>query len=236
MARLQSQPRHGEYWRVASAEWLAHDNRSLEKASSARLRKMILLGGPESEILFPRQNRVRNEILKAYRECQKNVPEILQTSISKITLSMDTRSAANNLKTLGVVVHLIDEHRYPCRSLIGLWGLPKDRGGPELALTIADLIDQIYINNRLRYFQIENAANSGITPQRIVIDGREQRLCCFGQLVKLVVKTLLFGGSLARLTMEMKNASDVCTFVFWRSKGSDRVDLIGYEPRPLNLW
>jgi hypothetical protein len=62
-----------EKWRKAFLEWLAHDNLSLEQASSERLHKVIVLGGPEVENLLPRRNTARNWILGAYHERQKDV-------------------------------------------------------------------------------------------------------------------------------------------------------------------
>lgn len=73
MVRLRTEPRREERWREAFIEWLAHDNPSLEQASSERLHKVITLGGPEVKHLLPRRNTVRNWILKAYQERQKDV-------------------------------------------------------------------------------------------------------------------------------------------------------------------
>ena len=110
-------------------EWLAHDNPSLEQAWSERLHKVIILGGPEVENLLPRRNTVRNWILGAYNERQKDVIQRLQSSISKITLSMDIWSAPNDLEMLGIVAPWIYEHRCARHSLIGLRELPKGHAG-----------------------------------------------------------------------------------------------------------
>jgi hypothetical protein len=127
MTRLQTEPKREERWREAFLEWLAHDNPSLEQASSERLHKVIILGGPQVENLLPRRNTVRNWILGAYHERQKDVIQRLQSSISKITLLMDIWSAPNDLEMLGIVAHWIDEHRCARRSLIGLRELPEGR-------------------------------------------------------------------------------------------------------------
>jgi hypothetical protein len=85
-------------WREAFLGWLAHDNPSLEQASSELLHKVIILGGPEVENLLPRRNTARNWILRANPKRQKDFIQRLQSSISKITLSMDIWSATNDLK------------------------------------------------------------------------------------------------------------------------------------------
>lgn len=135
MTRLQTEPRREERWREAFLEWLAHDNPSLEQASSERLHKVIILGGPEVENSLPRRNSVRNWILGAYHERQKDVIQRLQSSTSKITLSMDIWSAPNDLEMLGIVAHWIDEQRCARRSLIGLRELPEGHAGSEWALS-----------------------------------------------------------------------------------------------------
>lgn len=56
--------------------------------------------------------------------------------------------------------------------------------------------------------------------QRFVIEEHEQRLRCFGHVVNLVVKALLFGEGLTRFTKELKDASDFHVSGIWRSKGA----------------
>lgn len=125
MVRLQTEPRREEQRREAFIEWLAHDNPSLEQASSERLHKVITLGGPEVKHLLPRRNTVRNWILRAYQDRQEDVIQKFQSSISKVTLSMDIWSAPHDLEMLGVVAHWTDEHRCARRALYACENCPK---------------------------------------------------------------------------------------------------------------
>lgn len=160
MTRLQTEPKREERWREAFLEWLAHDNPSPEQASSECLHKLIILGGPEVEKLLLRHNTVRNWILEAYHERQKDVMQRLQSGISKITLSMDIWSVPNDLEMLGIVAHWIDEHRCARRSLIGLRELPEGHAGSEWAPVVAEMIEQYCIGDKLGYFQMDNASNN----------------------------------------------------------------------------
>ena len=53
-----------------------------------------------------------------------------------------------------------------------------------------------------------------------MIEEHEQRLRCFGHVVNLVVKALLFGEGLTRFTKDLEDASDFHAFRIWRSKGA----------------
>jgi hypothetical protein len=137
---------------------------------------------------------------------------------------MDIWSAPNDLEMLGVVAHWIDEHRCARRSLIGLRELPEGHAGSEWASLIADLMDQYRIGEKLGYFRMDNAANNDTAlralSQHFVIEEHEQRLRCFGHVVNLVVKALLFGEGLTRFTKELKDASDFHDFRIRRNKGA----------------
>lgn len=71
---------------------------------------------------------------------------------------------------------------------------------------------------------MDNAANNDTAlralSQRFVIEEHEQRLRCFGHVVNIVVKALLFGEGLTRFTEDLKDASDFHAFKIWRSKGA----------------
>jgi len=146
----------------ALLEMLAHDNPSLEQASSERLHKVIILGGPEVENLLPCRNTVRNWILGLYRERQKDTIQ------------------ANDLEMLGIVAHWIDEYRCARRSLIGLRELPEGHAGLEWAPVVAEVIDQYCVGDKLEYFQMDNAYNNDTAlralSQRFVIEEHEQWL------------------------------------------------------------
>jgi hypothetical protein len=103
---------------------------------------------------------VRNWILEAYYERQKDVMQRLQSGISKITLSMDIWSVPNDLEMLGIVAHWIGEHRCARRSLIGLRELPQGHTGSEWAPVVAEVIEQYCIGDKLGYFQMDNASNN----------------------------------------------------------------------------
>lgn len=120
-------------------------------------------------------------------------------------VSLDAWSSPNALSLLGVVGHWIDTEGHLKTTLLGLRPL-GGHGGTAMAQVLAAVINTYEIEGNISAFQVDNAASNdttldALTEELPILDTTTSdlpamRLRCFGHIVNLVVKALLFGTNL----------------------------------------
>jgi hypothetical protein len=213
-----------EKWQQKFINWIVHDDITFSQAASERFRDLLLHSGPDIEALLPTANTVRAWIMRAFQERRADVKLSLQKGYSRIALSFDIWTAPNDLMLLGVVGHWIDQNKRLQRALLGLPAVEGHYGKGDLAPALSSVIDLYEIGHKLSAFQMDNADNNDTClralAEKYTIDEAEQRMRCFGHVVNLVVKALLFGEGLAKHQKELDGASDHEKLKIWRKKGA----------------
>lgn len=218
-------PLHAERWRQDFINWIAHDDITFEQAASPRLHKIILGGGPAVQHLLPCSGTVRSWLMKTYNERIADVKSSLACSRSKINLSFDVWSSPNHLSMLGIVGHWIDEQRNLKTGLLALRPLEGHRGS-DMTAVLLPVIEAFSIEDKLGAFQMDNATNNDTALEALEaalpasIDVKQSRLRCFGHIINLVVKALLFGSGSVSLQKQLDDAGDDDTFKIWREQGA----------------
>lgn len=125
---------------------------------------------------------------------------------------------------LGVVGHWIDQDKQLQRALLGLPTLEGHSGAKDLAPALREVIDHYEIGHNISAFQMDNAGNNDTCLEALAehfqIDVAEQRMRCFGHVVNLVVKALLFGEGLSKHQKELDGASEHDKLEIWRKQGA----------------
>jgi hypothetical protein len=215
-----------ELWQQKFVNWIVHDDITFHQAESPFLRDLLLHSSSSSEIegLLPRANTVRAWILRAFKTRQVDVKASLQEARSRISISFDSWTAPNDTMLLGIVGHWIDKSNQLRHALLALTPLEGHSGEEDLAPALQQCIDYYSISNQLGAFQMDNAENNDTCLRslaaRYSIDTDEQRLRCFGHVVNLVVKALLFGEGLSAFKKELDGATDLNQYKVWRKKGA----------------
>jgi hypothetical protein len=211
-----------ERWRADFLNWITHDDITFSQAASERLHKVILGGGAHIRHLLPSRNTVRAWLITTYHERITDVKKSLAGARSRVNLSFDAWSSPNHVSLLGVVGHWIDEERKLKTALLALRPLDGHHG-QEIADTVLPVIKLFEIEGRLGAFQMDNATNNdsalkALTSSIPSIDVRESRLRCFGHIVNLIVKAILYGDS--QLQKELDDCGDREAFKVWREQGA----------------
>jgi hypothetical protein len=86
------------------------------------------------------------------------------------------------------------------------------------------VIKSLGIENKIGAFQMDNATNNDTALEALAVDipglnVRQQRLRCFGYIINLVVKALLYGGGKS-LQEQLGEVSDEDAFKVWREQGA----------------
>lgn len=202
---------------------------SFEDAVDPALQKLFITGGAFVKGLLPSRNTVRSWLIAAYSERQLEVKASLANSRSCIVVSLDAWSSPNALSLLGVVGHWIDAQCHLKTALLGLRPL-GGHGGAAVAQVLATVIDTYQIEDNIGAFQMDNTTSNDTTLDALItelptldttsMDLTAMRLRCFGHIVNLVVKVLLFGTNLSAFEKDLDRASDNEAFDLWRQQGS----------------
>jgi hypothetical protein len=215
-------PLQAERWREDFINWIVYDNISFEQAASPWLRKIILGGGPHIQHLLPCARTVRSWLTSTYSDRLSEVTASLARSRSKVTLSFDAWSSPNYLSMLGVVGHWIDADRQLKTGLLAL-KVVEGHYGSEMADVLQEVITNYKIEDKVGAFQMDNATNNDTALDALAIPGvdrHQSRLRCFGHIINLVVKAMLFGSSSASLQQQLGKAGDDNAFKVWREQGA----------------
>jgi hypothetical protein len=143
---------------------------------------------------------VRLWLTTTYNERIAEVKTLLARSRSKITVSFDAWSSPNYALLLGVVGYWIDSKRKLRTGLLGLKVLDGHYGA-DMADVLLKLIRTYNIEDKIGAFQTDNASNNdtalAVLAANITgaFDTKQLRLRCFGHIINLVVKALLFGNA-----------------------------------------
>jgi hypothetical protein len=222
----EQHPLAAERWREDFINWITHDDITFEQAASPWLRKVIINGGKHIANLLPCSRTVRTWIMNTYHERVADVKRSLANSRSKINLSFDAWSSPNHRSLLGVVAHWIDEKRTLKTALLALRPL-KGHTGNDMAEALIPVVKLFGIGDKLGAFQMDNATSNDTAMNALAaripgINPKESRLRCFGHIVNLVVKALLYGSKSSMLQQELGAAAgdDEASFKIWREQGS----------------
>jgi hypothetical protein len=215
-------PLAAERWRVDFMNWITHDNISFAQAASERLHKVILGSRPYVKYLLPCERTVRSWVMATYQERIIDVKKSLAGARSKINISFDAWSSPNHLSLLGIVAHWLDENRELKTVLLALRPV-EGHHGHEIADTVLPVIKLFEIEGNLGAFQMDNATNNDTALKVIAasipsISTKDSRLRCFGHIVNLVVKAMLYGDS--SLQKDLADCGDHEAFKVWRQQGA----------------
>ncbi len=219
-----SSPRAAELWQQKFINWITHDDMAFSQAESSFLRDLLLHSSKDIEALLPKANTVRAWIMSAFQSRRVDVKASLQSARSRIAISFDGWSSPNDLMLLGIVGHWIDKEKQQRHALLALTPLEGHAGEEDLSPALQQCIDYYGIGNKLGAFQMDNADNNDTCmrslAQQYPINVDEQRLRCFGHVVNLVVKALLFGEGLSGFKKELDGATNLDQYKIWRQEGA----------------
>jgi hypothetical protein len=111
-------------------------------------------------------------------------------------------------------------------TLLGLRHL-EGHTGNDIVDALIPVIKLFDVGNKLGAFQMDNATSNDTAMSALAaripgINSKESRLRCFGHVVNLVVKALLYGSKSSTLQQELGAAGsdDDAAFKIWREQGS----------------
>src|SRR5579859_889397 len=200
----KSAPLHVDTFHKHLVDWLLTDRIAFRQVESPTWRRFIATLRPEAISHVPKSgDTVHSWAMNRFDIARAEIKQHLQDSISKIHISCDMWSSPNGHAFLGIVGHWMDTHHVLHTALIALPRVMGAHTGANIATVLVDVFEKYDICEKLGYMMLDNATNNdtavesldteliwrGIIP---VISSEERRLRCFGHILNLVVKALLF--------------------------------------------
>ena len=174
---------------------------------------------------------MRNWIIQEFKLRRKMFRDLLSAIKGQIHISFDIWTSGNSLALLGIVFHYSD-------GITGIQtvvsGVPRIHGphsGENMAASACEVIFFYGITPRLGFFTLDNASTNDTAVEAIITKVRpdlrpiRRRLRCFGHVMNIVAKILLYGKA---SDDDKDEAEDFALQVFntdlkalktWRSKG-----------------
>lgn len=126
---------------------------------------------------------------------------------------------------LGIVGRWIDGQRNLKTGLLALRPLEGHRGS-DMTAVLLPVLKTFNIQDKLGAFQMDNATSNDAALEALeaalpaTIDVKQSRLRCFGHIINLVVKALLYRSGSASLQKQLDDVGDDDAFKIWREQGA----------------
>lgn len=213
-------------FRALLLEWIIADSIPFRKIESEHFRRLLTFTGCNLRLEdhLPSRTTLSRWVGKAYDQQFVAVKEVVQSAATRINLSFDLWTSHNQLALLGLVAHFLDHSGVPRTVLLSL---PRQKGrhcGQGISGTIAEVIREFDVGNKLGYFITDNASNNATCLQflgeEFNFSAPERHVRCAGHVLNLVAKAILFGSDVDAFESELQDLNvEEQELGRWRKKG-----------------
>lgn len=206
--------------------WIINSNSSFRQSEDPYLRAAFeylnpLVKTTEAHITH---DTVRRRILKVYEENKAEIKRVLAAAPGLIHIAFDGWRSNNRHALYGIICYFLNTFGQPEKLVLGLPELAERHSGENIAAHVIEVLKSYNITNKVGYFTLDNASNNDTAMEEIGkalgFKGKTRRLRCFGHILNLAVKALLFGhDSEAFEDDEGNEALDSKVHELWRRKG-----------------
>src|SRR5439155_18008517 len=124
-------------------------------------------------------------------------------------ISFDMWTSTNSLALLGIVDHWVAAEGGVQSALLGLHRIFGQHSGKNMSQAVLTIICEYALETKMGYFMLDNASANDVCVAHICEElnliGRkaQQRLCCAGHIINLIVRAFLFGSNQEAFEIEL---------------------------------
>jgi hypothetical protein len=169
-------------------------------------------------------NTVRTLINSEFEKHKRSIIEVLQKSPGLIHIAFGGWRARNRHSLYSIACFFRDENGRPHKIILEVPEVGRHLGA-SIAIEVLQIFEVFCIKNKIGYFTLDNADNNDTALRTIGIelgfDGAQRRGCCFGHIVNLSAKALLFGSSTDAFENQLSGieAFSEAEYELWQQKG-----------------
>ena len=209
-------------------EWIVKENLPFSIAEHEGLRALFEYLNPQIAIQQANLTRpmIKIKILNEFHRHQDTVIATLQSAPGLIHYAFDGWRSGNRRNVFGICCFFRDStSNQPRKIVLGLPELPGSHTGIKIGQVVVDLIEEFGVGDKTGYFVMDNAANNDTAMDFIGhkygFDGRGRRGRCFGHILNLSAKLLLFGNEQQSVNsfVETPDQLTEAEYDLWRKEG-----------------
>ncbi|OAQ57863.1 restless-like transposase [Pochonia chlamydosporia 170] len=208
-------------------EWVVDANISFRQPEHSRLRRIFEYLNPSVAATNAHisHDTVRRRIVDLHLQQKSRIVDHLKSFPGQIHIAFDGWRSRNRHALYGIVCFYVDKNGAPSKLVLGLPELKVSHSGENIAAQILEILESYEILDRVGYITLDNAGNMDTATEQIAealgIDPKKRRVRCFGHVLNLVVKALLFGHKAEALEAEVDGGPgvDAAQHEIWRKKG-----------------
>ncbi|PWI64602.1 hypothetical protein PCL_09496 [Purpureocillium lilacinum] len=208
-------------------EWVVDANISFRQPGHWRLRRVFEYLNPSVAATNAHisHNTVRKRIVDLHLRHKSQIIDHLRTVPGQIHIAFDGWRSRNRHALYGIVCFFVDSDGVPSKLVLGLPELKVSHSGDNIAAQVLEILEGYEILERIGYITLDNAANMDTAAEDIAealgLDPKKRRVRCFGHVLNLVVKALLFGHKTEAFEAEVDGEPglDAAQHEVWRKKG-----------------
>jgi hypothetical protein len=207
--------------------WIVSSNHAFREAENQRLRAIFEYLNPSVGITQAHltHTAVRQETIRQYTQHKEEVIRTLKGSQGQIHIIYDGWRSRNRHAMYGIIAVYRSQLGEPQHIVLGIPELHARHSGENIANQILEIIEEYDIGDKVGYFTLDNAGNMDTSMQtlgkELGFDPKLRRVRCFGHIINLVVKAILFGHNADAFEQEHEQNTQLmqAEFDLWRKRG-----------------
>lgn len=208
-------------------EWVVDANISFRQPEHWRLRRVFEYLNPSVAATNAHisHNTVRQRIVDLHLRHKLQIINHLKAVPGQIHIAFDGWRSRNRHALYGIVCFYINNDGSPSKLVLGLPELKISHSGENVAAQIVEILESYEILEKVGYITLDNAANMDTAAEEVAeklgLNLKKRRVRCFGHVLNLVVKALLFGHRSEAFEAEVDGEPcvDAAQHEIWRKKG-----------------
>jgi hypothetical protein len=209
-------------------EWIVESNLSFREPENKRLRAIFEYLNPfvASADAHVGHDTVRKRAIAEFEKHKGKVIEVLRNAPGLIHISFDGWRSRNKHALYGVACFFRNEDGKARKLILGVPELTVRHFGANIGHEIVEILESYEIpEEKIGYFTLDNAPNNDTAMdtigERFKFCSKERRGRCFGHVINLVVKAILFGKDADAFESRLGHGDLLATaeHELWRKRG-----------------
>ncbi|KAM4061276.1 transposase-like protein [Hirsutella rhossiliensis] len=205
--------------------WITESNVAFRAVEAPRFRRLLEYLNPSIALTQAHMTHstIRTKLFQEYHQYKHIVIKELRERPGQIHLAFDGWRSPNRYALNGIAAFYLSKEKRPQKIILGLPELRESHTGENIASQVAEVIESFEIQDKIGYFTLDNAKNNDTAVAALGhvfnFEGKQRRVRCFGHIINLVAKALLFGKDNEVFKSEERLDLDLARHDLWRKRG-----------------
>ncbi|KAM4061736.1 restless-like transposase [Hirsutella rhossiliensis] len=180
--------------------WITESNVAFRAVEAPRFRRLLEYLNPSIALTQAHMTHstIRTKLFQEYHQYKHIVIKELRERPGQIHLAFDGWRSPNRYALNGIAAFYLSKEKRPQKIILGLPELRESHTGENIASQVAEVIESFEIQDKI---------------------GKQRRVRCFGHIINLVAKALLFGKDNEVFKSEERLDLDLARHDLWRKRG-----------------